>query len=375
MPRRSLLDKCLAMRYTGDVAPVGVTLDNGGEMDTRYEDIGPDYFASLLGSELEPAEVLSCERGSVHDEHMSNPDMSRWRVAYRRSSRRGVASFVAKKLRPGHERELPIYRWLQENTDVNMPALVDYRHDPDHDNCWLLTENCVNYKDMEYYYLCRYYFAPPDTWPPATEPCDPNDAFTRPLADLHGKTLGRDWARIDHEPIPTYQPPAALRLDVAEAAGSLTEQGLSLDAATRAKVEEMATIVASLSAARLYERISTHLAITHGSMNYQEVGFRIDVNFEPTWCLFDWENARIAPIYFDLAQVHYGMGKTIGAEQMAWYVDQVRRLSGVALDASAVREAIDIAVLFAAPQWVCGAVKHGEREKIDVYLKRLRALR
>ena len=67
---------------------------------------------------------------------------------------------------------------------------------------WNRCEFCVNYKDMEYYYLCRYYFAPPNTWPPATEPYDPDEAFTRPLADLHGKTLGKDWAQVDHGPIP-----------------------------------------------------------------------------------------------------------------------------------------------------------------------------
>ena len=345
------------------------------EVNTRYEDIGAEHFASLLGSKAEPAEIISCERGDMHAEHLSNPEMSRWRVAYRKNGRRSVASFVAKKLRRGHEGELPIYCWMQQNTAVNMPALVDCRHDPEHDNCWMLTENCVNFKDLEYYYLCRYYFAPPNTWPPATEPYDPDEAFTRPLADLHGKTLGKDWAQVDHGPIPSYRPPETLSLDVSEIEESLTQQGISLDSATRAKADEAAEIMASVSPVRLYDRISTDLAITHGAMNFQEVGFRIDVDFEPMWCLFDWERAQIAPIYFDLAEVHYGMGKAISEEQLARYIDDVHRLSGVALDAKAVREGIDIAAPFVVPRWLLGAVKRGEQKKIDVFLDRLRWLR
>jgi hypothetical protein len=108
-------------------------------------------------------------------------------------------------------------------------------------------------------------------------------------------------------------------------------------------------------------------------MNFQEVGFRIDVSFGPMWCLFDWESARIAPISFDLAEVHYGMGKAIAREQLARYIEDVRRLSGVALDPKTVREAIDTAFLFVAPRWLRSVAERGEPEKIEAILDRVAA--
>ncbi len=123
------------------------------KQDYRYEDLGPEYFAELFGGQ-----VLSCERARIHDEHQSSPTMTRWRVTYRKDGGRHVVSFVAKKFRPEHEREIPIYCWLQKHTTVNMPALVDFRNDRGDDNCWMLTENCYNYKDIEYYYLESAFF-------------------------------------------------------------------------------------------------------------------------------------------------------------------------------------------------------------------------
>ena len=256
-----------------------------------------------------------------------------------------------------------------------MPALIDYRNDPSRNNCWMLTENCVNYKDVEYYYLCRHYFASPGTWPPATEPTDPNDAFTRPLAELHGKTLGVDWDRADHGPIPTYKPPSSFGVDIAEIEQSFAKDGVPIDAVTHRKLQRIVEIMANLSPISLYECISKHIAISHGAMNFQEVGFRIDVDFEPMWCLFDWETARIAPIYFDLAQVHYSMGKAIGKEQLLWYINEVARLSSIELDPDSVRECIDIAILFLDLRWTCGALKHGEADRVDAFLVRLESVR
>lgn len=48
--------------------------------DYSYEDIGPEYFARLLGSDSEPAEIVLCEKGGLHDEHKANPEMARWRL-------------------------------------------------------------------------------------------------------------------------------------------------------------------------------------------------------------------------------------------------------------------------------------------------------
>lgn len=266
--------------------------------DYRYDDLGPEYFSELCG-----AQVLSCEQATVHNEHRSSPTMTRWRVTYRKDGVRHVASFVAKKLSPGHEREIAIYCWLQKNTTVNMPSLLDFRNDPEHGNCWMVTENCYNYKDVEYYYLNRLFFSA-SPWPPATEPTDPPEAFLRPLADLHGKTLMIDWGSVKDCPIP-----------------------LSCHA----------------SAFDLPEWVSTEKAVIHGSMNFQEVGFRKHPQFPPMWCLFDWETAQIGPIHFDLAQVHYGMSKTITDEALIWYLDEVHRLSGRRLKPDRVWEGLEIA--------------------------------
>ncbi|HUT25023.1 MAG TPA: hypothetical protein VM492_11825, partial [Sumerlaeia bacterium] len=207
----------------------------------RYEDLGPEYFAALCGGQ-----VLSCEKGGIHDEHQSSPTMTRWCVTYRKDGRRHVASFVAKKFNPGHEGEIPIYCWLQENTTVNMPTLIDFQNDPGNGNCWMLTENCYNYKDHEYYYLNRFFFSG-SVWPPATEPTDPSEAFLRPLADLHGKTLGIDWSDARDCPIPFREPDPSLNAP---------------------------------------EWFWTDRAVIHGSMNFQEVGFRKHPEFPPMWCLF-----------------------------------------------------------------------------------------
>ncbi|KKM60398.1 hypothetical protein LCGC14_1542250 [marine sediment metagenome] len=265
--------------------------------DYRYEDLGPEYFGELCGGQ-----VLSCEQGWLHDEHQSSPIMTRWRVTYRKDGGRHTASFVAKKFSPGHEGEIPIYCWLQENTTVNMPALIDFRNAPEDDNCWMLTENCYNYKDVEYYYLNRLFFSTSE-WPPATEPTDPPEAFLRPLADLHGKTLGIDWGGLRDCPIPFHQPDASFDLP---------------------------------------EWVCANRAVIHGSMNFQEVGFRKHPEFPPMWCLFDWERAQIGPIYLDLAQVHYGMSKAITDEGLSWYLREVHRLSGVRLEGQRVRKGIDI---------------------------------
>ena len=268
------------------------------EQDCRYEDLGPEYFADLCGGQ-----VLSCEQAAMHDEHRSSPNMTRWCVAYRKDGGRYVASFVAKSLNPGHEREIPIYRWLQENTTVNMPALVDFRNDPENGNCWMLTENCYNYKDVEYYYLNRLFFSA-SAWPPATEPVDPPEAFLRPLADLHGKTLAINWDTVTDCPVPLSGHAAAFDLP---------------------------------------QWASTEKAIIHGSMNFQEVGFRKHPEFPPMWCLFDWETAQIGPVYFDLAQVHYGMRKVVTDDALSWYSNEVHRLSGRLLRPERLRKGIDVA--------------------------------
>ena len=265
--------------------------------DYRFEDLGPEYFAELCGGE-----ILSCEQARVHAEHQSSPTMTRWLVTYRKGGRRHVESFVAKKLSTGHEREIPTYCWLQDNTTVNMPTLIDFRNEPEGDNCWMLTENCYNYKDVEYYYLNRLFFSASE-WPSATEPTDPPEAFLRPLANLHGKTLGIDWGSVKDCPIPFHEPDASFALP---------------------------------------EWVCTHRAVIHGSMNFQEVGFRKHPEFPPMWCLFDWETAQIGPIYLDLAQVHYGMSKAITNESLSWYLDEVHRLSGVRLEPEPVRKGIDI---------------------------------
>jgi hypothetical protein len=343
-------------------------------MNCRYHDIGPEYFASLLGSEEYPTEILSCDRDGVHDEHQSNPNMARWRVVYRKDDCRYVASFVSKRFTHGHEKEIPIYRWLQDNTDVNMPGLVDYCYDPKRDNCWMLTDNWINFKDMEYYYLCRYIFAPDNTWPPATEPYEPDEAYTIPLADLHGKTLRKNWERVDHGPIPVYEPPLSFDVDLPNIERTFAEERVLVDTSTRGKLVHIVDFMGKLSPTKLYERIRKHIAITHGSMNFQEVGFRIDPDFKPLWCLFDWESARIAPIYFDLAQVHYSMGKAIGENQLSWYINEVCCLSGIRLDPGEVREAIDIAYLLLGLERLAWAAISAGGERLDALLKRLELL-
>jgi len=265
--------------------------------DYRYEDLGRRYFAELCG-----ADILSCEQSPLHDEHQSSPMMARWCVTWRGNRGRHAGSFVAKKLLSGHEREIPIYRWLQDNTTVNMPTLIDFRYDPENANCWMLTESCYNYKDVEYYYLNRLFFSSP-AWPPATEPTDPPGAFLRPLADLHGKTLGINWDRVQDCPIPFYEPP---------------------------------------SPAAVPSWVRAMRAVIHGSMNFQEVGFRKLPAFPPMWCLFDWESAHVGPICFDLAQVHYGMSRPISDEALSWYVQEVHRMSGTCLGLSEIREGIEI---------------------------------
>jgi hypothetical protein len=263
----------------------------------RYADIGPGYFTELCGGE-----ILTCEQVALHSEHQSSPDIKRWFVTYRKDCGRYAASFVAKKFRPGHEREIAIYRWLQDNTTVNMPTLIDFCSDPAHDNCWMLTENCYNYKDIEYYYLNRLFFSP-TAWPPAIEPTDPPEALLHPLADLHGKTLAIDWRNFTDCPIPKYEPSDA---------GDIPQWFFAAK------------------------------AVIHGAMNFQEVGFRKHPEFPPMWCLFDWETARIGPVYLDLAQVHYGMSKAISDESLAWYLAEIYRLSGVNLEIERVREGIAI---------------------------------
>jgi hypothetical protein len=264
----------------------------------RYEDIGPEYFAALYG-----VPMLSCERSTMHSEHQSSPSLTRWRIMYLRDGGRHVVSLVAKKLSPGHEHEVPVYQWLQENTTVNMPTLIDFRNTPARNNCWILTENCYNYKDAEYYYLNRLFFAP-TPWPPATEPTDPPEAFLRPLADLHGKTLALRWSDLPICPIPIHEQAASFALPGWE---------------------------------------SRERAVLHGSMNFQETGFRKQPEFPPMWCLFDWETARIGPIYLDLAQVHYGMSKPIADESLSWYLSELRALSGVTIEPERARQGIEAA--------------------------------
>jgi hypothetical protein len=342
--------------------------------DWTYERIGPEYFSVLLGSEHRGAEILSCERGVVHDEHLSNPEISRWRVTCRVNGVRTVRSFVCKKYSPGHEREIAVYRWLQANTDINMPALVDYRHTPGAGDSWMLTENLVNFKDLEYYYLCRYFFSPPDTWPPATEPTEPPEAFTAPLADLHGKTLGRDWLRAGAGPIPIVPPPRELNISLAGVEQSFSRESVAFSPGMRNKVERIVETVHDLPAPDLFERISSRIGLCHGSMNYQEIGFRMDANFQPIWCLFDWETARIAPIYYDLAQVHYMMGLFIDDPRLSWYLGEVKRLSGIELSREEVREGIDIAYVLLGLERLGWATKVTDGKILDDLLDRLKLL-
>jgi hypothetical protein len=238
----------------------------------------------------------------------------------------------------------------------------------------MLTENWVNFKDLEYYYLCRYFFSPPDTWPPATEPTEPPEAFTAPLADLHGKTLGRDWLREIDGPIPIMPPPGELDFSLARVEDSFNRENVPFSPDVRKKVARIVDTACELPARVLFERISSRTALCHGSMNYQEVGFRMDPNFHPIWCLFDWEAVRVAPIYYDLAQVHYMMGLFIDDARLSWYIGEVKRLSGIELSQKEVREGIDIAYVLLGLERLGWATKVTDGKILDDLLDRLKLL-
>lgn len=324
-----------------------------------YEDIGPDYFGHLLCGKKGSTDMLFCEKSIVSTEHGSNRMIARWRVGYRLGDRRCMKSFVAKKFDPGLGGEIPKYKWLHANTDVNLPPLIDYRYEPEQNNCWMLTENWVNHRDPEFDRLNRFYSMPDGAPCPQTDVAAPYEGgFLLALADLHGKTLWLDWGETDLGPLDVFHPSPRIHLSIDDLLRISGNMGITVDDGLAGCFKTLAALLENLPARAVFERLAKHTAIAHGALNLQEVGFRFDSGFKPKWCLFDYETCYVAPIYFDLAQVHYGIGKTIDDSLLTVYVEEVQKHSGIELRPEVLREGIDVAVIFLGPQMVCSIVKY-----------------
>ena len=350
----------------------------GGKPNTncsvRWNEIGEGFFASLLRADGSDATILACEQVPMHSEHLSNPEVVRWRITYRSGARRQTTSFVAKRLQSRGSREIATLLWLQTHTTVNTPTLVCCRTCEADGESWMLTENWVNFNDAEFDYLCPLFFTPASTaWPRAVITGDRDEAFVAALSDLHGKTLSRHWLGDPNCPIPSFGVPDRNALTAGELLSHWQDHPWVNGSPGDAEARRLVELAQSVATPSQLSHLWGHVSVCHGSVNYQEVGFRLDPGFPPQWGLFDWETFVISPIYFDLSRLHYVMGKPLDADKLGHYVSEVARLSGTRLDDESVRECMAVAAILPSPGLGgrCEAMAISDLERLEDLLESL----